>query len=67
MKFSSGTDTGSMCVNHLTIKDTAGRLESFDNATVEVVYILGDKFYQISCPSGDYLYNPSNIVFLKMK
>lgn len=57
----------SMSTNHLTVKDNAGRLESFNNATIEVVYILGDKFYKITSPSGEYLYNPSNIVFLKMK
>lgn len=53
--------------SHLTIKDSAGRLETFENATMSCVYILGDKFYQIIHSSGEILYNPNNIVFLQMK
>lgn len=68
MKFGSGTDNyGNLTVNRLTIKDNAGRLETFDNATLECVYILGDKFYQITHSSGEILCNPGNIVFMQMK
>lgn len=67
MKFTSGTDSlESMAVNRLTIKDSAGRLETFNNVTLSCVYILGDKFYQIAHPDWEILYNPSNIVFLQM-
>lgn len=68
MHFSSGTDKmGGMTVHRLTIKDTAGRLETFNDATIESVYILGDKFYQITHSEGEILYNPSNIIFLKVR
>lgn len=68
MKFTSGTnDFGRITVNVLTLKDSAGRLETFENATVESVHLFGEKFYQITTSSGEILYNPNNIVFLKMK
>lgn len=68
MHYVSGIDNmGSITVNHLVIKDNAGRLETFDNATIESVHLFGEKFYQITTSSGEILYNPNNIVFLKMK
>lgn len=58
---------GRIIVNRLTIKDSAGRLETFENATIESVRLFGEKFYQITTSSGEILYNPNNIVFLQMK
>lgn len=51
----------------LTIKDNAGRLESFEDVTLETVYILDYKFYKITHRGGEILYNPINIVFIEMK
>lgn len=58
---------GRIIVNRLTIKDSAGRLETFENATIESVQIFAKTFYQIITSSGEILYNPNNIIFLKMK
>lgn len=58
---------GRIIVNRLTIKDSAGRLETFENATIESVHLFGETFYQIITSSGEILYNPNNIIFLKMK
>lgn len=51
----------------MTIKDNAGRLESFEDVTIETVYILDYKFYKITHKGGEIFYNPINIVFMEMK
>lgn len=42
----------------LTIKDVADRVNYFDNATVETVYLMGDKFYKVRHDKGVEYYNP---------
>lgn len=53
-----------MNVPRLTVKDVEGRLNTFDNAEINICYILDDKFYKIQHAKGVEYYNPSNIVFL---
>lgn len=52
-------------IPQLILKDNDGRLNTFRNATVEVVYIFGVKFYKISHIQGEIYYNPANIIFLQ--
>lgn len=69
MRHTEGTSTcetiGSFETSRLTIKDVADRVNYFDNAAVEVVYILGDKFYKVTHDKGVDYYNPRNVVFMR--
>lgn len=49
----------------LVIKDVEGRLNTFDNATVDLCYLMGDKFYKITHSKGVEYYNPANIIFME--
>lgn len=69
MKHTEGTSTyetiGSINTLRLTVKDNADRVNYFDNATVEVAYIMGDKFYKVIHSKGIDYYNPRNLVFMR--
>lgn len=68
MKYSEGTSTyeaiSVIDTPRLTIKDVEGRVNYFDNATVRVVYLMGDKFYKVEHAKGVEYYNPRNVVFM---
>lgn len=69
MKHADGTSSyetiGYIETARLTVKDVADRVNYFDNATVEIVYLMGDKFYKIRHDKGVDYYNPCNIVFMR--
>lgn len=69
MRQPDGTSTyetiGQFDTVRLTVKDVDGRVNYFDDATVEIAYIMGDKFYKVSHSKGVEYYNPRNVVFLR--
>lgn len=69
MKHAAGTSSYETIsyieTTRFTVKDVADRVNYFNNATVEVVYLMGDKFYKIQHDKGVEYYNPRNIVFME--
>lgn len=57
--------TGFIETSRLTVKDVADRVNYFDNATVETVYLMGDKFYKVTHDKGIEYYSPRNVVFMR--